>query len=167
MTDAPQQPPPAAPPQPQPAGPPPGAKPDYTMGWLAHLLMLLTGFVGPLIIWLVKKDDDKYAAYHGKQALCWSVAATIVCIAGFIAIGLITLVTAGIGALLFPCFIIIVWAGYLGYGIYAIIQTSKGLPFKYILVADKLCAKEFAEAYPDQAAGQQPPAAAPPAGPPA
>lgn len=163
MTDAPQQPPPPAAPQPQPAGAPPGAKPDYTMGWLAHLLMLLTGFVGPLIIWLVKKDDDKYAAYHGKQALCWSVAAIIVWVAGLIVIGLIAVVTAGIGALLFPCFAIIVGAGYLVYGIYGLLQAAKGLPFKYYLVADKFCAKEFAEAYPDQAAGQQPPAAGPPA----
>ncbi len=144
--------PPEVSPVPQPQAPPP-AKRDYTMGWLAHLLMIFTGFIGPLIIWLVKKDEDKYAAYHGKQAFCWALAVTVV----FIGLYIIAVLFAFVARPLFllgMCFVWLVALGNLAYVIYAIIQTSKGKPFKYFFVADKFCAKEFAAAYPDLPAGQ-------------
>lgn len=139
MTNAPQPPevPPTQPPAPQPA------KPDRTMAWLAHLLGIFTWFVGPLVIWLVKKDEDKYAAYHAKQALCFQVGVTIV--------------ETILGATLFlACFIPVIHLGAIAYAIVAIVKTSKGEPFKYILVADWFCKQEFAEAYPDIAAAQPP-----------
>ena len=158
MTDAPQQPAPAAPEQPQAPPPqqpltPPGAgpaKPDYTMAWLPHLLMVLTGWLGPLIIWLVKKDEDKLAAFHGKQALCWALGVNIVVI-GVAVFGMILIaITRGALRFALPCLVGLVYLGNLAYGIYAIIQTSKGEPFKYFFVADQFCAKEFAEAHPAQ-----------------
>ena len=155
MTDAPQQPPAPAEPQPQPAAPPPAATQDYTMGWLAHLLAIFTWFIGPLIIWLVKKDDDKYAAYHGKQALCWVVALTIVMIVLWV-LSILLVFAAGPIAFVTMCAMQLVGLGNLAYVIYAIVQTAKGKPFKYFFVADKFCAKEFAEAYPGQAAGAPP-----------
>ena len=150
MTDAPQQPPAPAAPQPQPDGPAPGAKPDYTMAWLCHLLMVLTWWLGPLIIWLVKKDEDKLVAFHGKQTLILGVACTVASMVLWIL-----------------CLGWIIWILLVVYGIIGTVATAQGKPFKYLLVADKFCAAEFAAAYPDQAAGQQPPAAAPPTEPPA
>ncbi|MBN2584061.1 MAG: DUF4870 domain-containing protein [Planctomycetes bacterium] len=41
---------------------------DKTMGMLCHLLGIFT-FIGPLIIWLVKKDESRYVDVHGKEAL--------------------------------------------------------------------------------------------------
>jgi uncharacterized Tic20 family protein len=44
-------------------------------GMFAHLsalLGLLVGgltFVGPLVVWLMKKDESKFVDYHGKEAL--------------------------------------------------------------------------------------------------
>ena len=161
MTDVPQQPevPPAQQPPPQqpPAQPPsapPPAKQDFTMGWLAHLLLLFTGFVGPLIIWLVKKDDDKYAAYHGKQAFCWALAVMAVLIGLYIIMVLLAIV-AGPLAFVGMCLVWIAALGNLVYVIFGIIGASKGKPFKYFFVADKFCAKEFAEAYPDVPSAQQ------------
>ena len=40
-----------------------------TMAMLAHLLGALTGFLGPLIIWLVKRDTDAFVDDQGKEAL--------------------------------------------------------------------------------------------------
>jgi hypothetical protein len=40
-----------------------------TMAMLAHLLALFTGFLGPLILYLVKKDDDPFIRFHALQAL--------------------------------------------------------------------------------------------------
>lgn len=145
MTETPQQPPAA---QPPPAAPPAGK--DTTMAWLAHLLMLLTCFIGPLVIWLVKKDEDKYAGYHAKQALCWSVAVIIVFVILIILslipfVGCLFSLVAGLAAM-----------GHLAYGIVGLIYAAQNKPFKYFFVADQFCKKEFAEAYPDAPAAQGP-----------
>ena len=116
------------------------------MAWLAHLLMILTGFIAPLIIWLVKKDDDKYAGFHAKQAFFFSIAAGILTV--------VLMPFCGVGAL--------VWLGATVYAIFAIIKTAKGEPFKYLLVADWFCKKEYAEAYPAVAAAEPEEPAAPP-----
>jgi uncharacterized Tic20 family protein len=42
---------------------------DRTMAMLAYVLGIFTGFLGPLVIWLIKKDQSKFVAYHGLQAL--------------------------------------------------------------------------------------------------
>lgn len=39
------------------------------MAMLAYLLGIVTGFIGPLILWLLKKDQSKFVAYHSLQAL--------------------------------------------------------------------------------------------------
>ena len=41
-------------------------KDDMNMAMLAHLLAIFTGFLGPLIIWLIKKEDSPYVDRHGK-----------------------------------------------------------------------------------------------------
>jgi len=49
---------------------PPQVTPDErSMAMLCHLLAILTGFIGPLIIWLVKKDQSPFINHHGKEAL--------------------------------------------------------------------------------------------------
>lgn len=42
---------------------------DRTMAMLCHLLSILTWFVGPLVIWLVKKDSSRFVDHHGREAL--------------------------------------------------------------------------------------------------
>ncbi len=42
------------------------------MAMLAHVLMIFTGFIGPLIIWLIRKQS-KYVSFHALQALWWQV----------------------------------------------------------------------------------------------
>jgi len=139
-----QTPPQSPPPSDQPAPQPPGGAPtrDTTFAWLAHLLGLFTWFIGPLVIWLVKKDEDKYAAFHGKQAMVFQIAVAVVeTICAVTCVGIVLLPVIGVGALV--------------YAIIGTIKTSKGEVFKYVLVADWFCKREFAEAYPDQ---QPPPA---------
>ena len=55
------------------------------MAMLAHLLGALFGFLGPLIIWLVKKDDHPFVAEQSKEALnfqltllIWYAGATVI-----------------------------------------------------------------------------------------
>jgi hypothetical protein len=159
MTDAPQPPhdpnapgtppreePAAGPQQPAPQAAPP--KQDLTMAWLPHLLLALTQFVGPLILWLIKKDDDKVAAFHSKQAMIMGIVPTI---AGVLAT---ILASTGVGCIV-SCPLSLVPLAVFVYAIVGMVQALQGQPFKYYYVADQFCAKEFAEAYPHLAGGQQ------------
>ena len=61
---------------------------------LCHLLGFFTCFIGPLIIWLIKKDEDAFVDNQGKEALNFQIT---VLIAMFVS-GLLSFIC--IGALL-------------------------------------------------------------------
>ena len=42
---------------------------ERTMAILAHALTVVGGFLAPLIIYLIKKDESKYVAEHAKESL--------------------------------------------------------------------------------------------------
>ena len=46
---------------------------ERSMAMAAHLLQLFTGFLGPLIIYFIKKDQSKFVAYHALQAIVWHI----------------------------------------------------------------------------------------------
>ena len=46
-------------------------------GMLCHLLGLFTSFVGPLIIWLLKKEEDPFIDDQGKEALNFQITVLI------------------------------------------------------------------------------------------
>lgn len=50
---------------------------DKTMGLVAYVLAIFTSWLGPLILWLVKKDQSKFVGYHALQALMLMGSATI------------------------------------------------------------------------------------------
>lgn len=50
---------------------------DTTMAVLIHVLLIFTGFVGPLIIWLIKKDQSPFVDRHGRTALNFAITLTI------------------------------------------------------------------------------------------
>lgn len=64
-------------PPPMPAAPPAVAaqaapalsEEDRMLAMLCHLLGIFTGFLGPLILWLVKKDSSPFVAHHGRESL--------------------------------------------------------------------------------------------------
>lgn len=63
-------------PSPAPASPAGDGKPpkdECSMAMLCHLLAIFTGFLGPLIIWLVKKDSSKFVDDQGKEALNFQI----------------------------------------------------------------------------------------------
>ena len=47
------------------------------MAMLIHVSAIFTGFVGPLIIWLIKKDESAFIDRHGKTALNFSITLMI------------------------------------------------------------------------------------------
>lgn len=93
---------------------------EKTMGILSHILTLVAGFIAPLIIYLVKKDESKFIAEHAKESLNFQITLTIVCVLLFITI---------IGILL----VWIIMIAALILVIIATIRASEGKLYKYPL----------------------------------
>jgi hypothetical protein len=76
------------------------SKDDCTMAMLAHLLGIVTGFLGALIIWLIKKDQSAFVDDQGKEALNFQITMFI----AWIACSALSLIL--IGLLLVPVLLI-------------------------------------------------------------
>lgn len=118
---------PPTPEQPQPA--PEQAQPAEaeipkdakTMAMLCHLLAIFTSFLGPLIIWLVKKDDHPFINEQGKEALNFQITVVLASIVS----GL--LIMACIGIALLPAVQIL----NIVFCIIATIKTNNGEHYRY------------------------------------
>jgi uncharacterized Tic20 family protein len=92
------------------AGPIAPTADDKQWGMFAHLsalLGLLVGgftFIGPLIVWLAKKDQSKYVDYHGKESLNFQLNILIYYLATIV----VTIATCGF-AIPLPL-IILIWS---------------------------------------------------------
>lgn len=87
----------------------------------AHIGTIISSFLIPLIIWLVKKDDSRFVDYHGKEALNFQITMFIGYILGFI----LTFVFIGI-FILFAC-----WILSLVCAIIAALKANEGQPYRY------------------------------------
>lgn len=94
------------------------ASEEKTMALLAHVLTLAAGFIAPLIIYLIKKDESAYVTAHAKESLNFQITVLIAVIVCFISIIGITVVwIVGILDLVFV--------------IVATIKASEGKLYKY------------------------------------
>jgi hypothetical protein len=50
---------------------------DRNWAMAAHILGFLTSIVGPLVIWLVKRRESRFVAFHALQALLFQAAIAI------------------------------------------------------------------------------------------
>lgn len=73
---------------------------DRTMAMLCHLLGMFTGFLGPLIVWLVKKDQSPFVDHHGRESLNFQLTILL----AMLALGSVTfvLMLVLVGFLLVP-----------------------------------------------------------------
>src|SRR5438105_4208934 len=69
-------------------------KDETTMAMLCHLLAIFTHFLGPLLIWLIKKDSSPFVDDQGKESLNFQITMLIAD-----AVGAVT-VCLGIGAII-------------------------------------------------------------------
>ncbi|MCX5638047.1 MAG: DUF4870 domain-containing protein [Planctomycetota bacterium] len=90
---------------------------------LGHLLAIFTSFLGPLIIWLVKKDEHPFVDEQGKEALNFQITVLIACLAA----GLLTFVC--IGFLLLPAVAIVD----IIFCVMACVAANKGEHYRYPL----------------------------------
>lgn len=100
-------------------------KDSSNMAMLAHLLGIFLGFIGPLIIWLMKKDESPFVNDQGKEALNFHITLIIM----YVVISPITVITCGFGGVLYavPAILQLVC------GIMGSIEASKGNYYRYPL----------------------------------
>ena len=79
---------------------------DKTMALLAHLLGIFTSVFGPLIIWLMKKDQSPFVDDQGKEALNFQITLLIgwvvAFVLSFVVIGMILYPILGVANIVFP-----------------------------------------------------------------
>ncbi len=127
-----------SPPPTDPAG---GAPPAEERQWamFAHLSALLgailTGalgggwgcFIGPLVIWLIKKDTMPFVNDQGKEALNFNITVAI----AFVVLFLLTVMTLGIGLIITIPLWFIIGIGWLVFTIIAAIKANEGVVYRY------------------------------------
>ena len=74
------------------------SKDSRNLAMLCHLLGIFSGFVGSLIIWMLKKEDDPFIEANGREALNFQI--TVWICAAFL------LVTGILVVLLLPLFLV-------------------------------------------------------------
>ena len=96
-----------------------------TAGWAGSLGC----FVGPLVIWMMKKDTMPFVDDQAKEALNFNISVAIV----FFVLFVLTLVTLGIGALLTVPLMILVGIAWLVFTIIAAMKANNGERYRYPL----------------------------------
>jgi uncharacterized protein len=71
---------------------------DKQMAMFCHLGGILGGFLVPLLIWMMKREESRYIDRHGKEALNFALTMMIVnMVGGLITCGLIFIITIPLG----------------------------------------------------------------------
>ena len=128
--------PPPAPP-PEPLGDLPSAE-EKQWAMFAHLSALAGGlltsavggwgtFIGPLVIWLIKKDTMRFVDDQGKEALNFNITVAIACFA----LLLLSIVTLGIGLLIAVPAWVVIGIAWLVFTIIAAVKSSNGEFYRY------------------------------------
>jgi uncharacterized Tic20 family protein len=124
-----------------PPPPPPGVPGAEERQWamFAHLSALVGGiltsgwagsigcFIGPLIIWLLKKDAMPFVDDQAKEALNFKITVVI----AFFALFLLALFTFGIGLVVAVPLWIIIGVAWLVFTIIAAIKANEGVAYRY------------------------------------
>ena len=96
----------------------------------AHLSALLLGWVGPLIIYLVKKDEHPYIADQSREALNFNLSVLLYFIVGGFTTFVLTFILVGL--LLIPV-LIAMGIGWLVLVIIAAVRANGGDAYRYPL----------------------------------
>jgi uncharacterized protein len=110
--------------------PGPGTRPgsgvssdDTTWALLAHLSFFVLGLIGPLVIYLVKKDSSPFVRQHAAEALNFHITVTLAC---FVSVLLIIVL---VGVLL----LLAVLLGGAVLAVLAAVAANRGESYRYPL----------------------------------
>lgn len=112
---------------------------ERQMAMFAHLSALLGGivtagwagsigcFIGPLVIWLMKKDTMPFVDDQAKEALNFNISVAII----FFVLWILTFMTLGIGIVLTGPLMILVGIAWLVFTIIAAMKANQGERYRY------------------------------------
>ena len=102
----------------------PAQVPSESRGWsaAAHLVPLIgLGFIAPLVIWLIKRDEDAFVEEHAREALNFQISYLIYMIVSgiliLLLIGILLIIVIGIGG-----FVLMIVAG---------VKAASGQEYRY------------------------------------
>lgn len=106
----------------------PSGLPSEVRNWAlaAHLSAFLgawvaLAFLGPLVVWLVKRDDHPFVEMHAKEALNFNLSVLLYAVVGvvlvFVLIGIVLLAAIGVMWIVFT--------------VLATVRASNGEPYRY------------------------------------
>lgn len=98
---------------------------ERTMGMLAHILGGVTNFLGPLIIWLIKKDESPFVNDQGKEALNFQITVAI----GYVVLAVLSFIPV-VGCIT-SILMMLVWVAGLVFGILGGLEANKGKAYRY------------------------------------
>lgn len=98
-----------------------GGTDPKTLAMLAQLLGIFTGFLGPLIIYLVNGDKDRFVKHHSAEALNFHLTVLISYVVS------IVLMLVLIGFLMF----FVIWVLALVFSIQATVAANRGEWYRY------------------------------------
>ncbi len=128
--------------------PPPSSEPplssdipaeERTWAMMAHLSALLGGlltasfgrgwgcFIGPLIIWLIKKDTMPFVDDQAKEALNFNITVAIASLVLLV----LSIITFGIGLIIAIPMWIVIGIGWLVLTIVAAVKANEGVRYRY------------------------------------
>ena len=84
-------------------------------------------FIGPLVIWLMKKDEMPFVADQAKEALNFNITVSAI----FLILLILTILSLGLGAILTLPIMLVVGIGALVLIIMAAIKANDGVAYRY------------------------------------
>ena len=95
----------------------------HLTGGLGAVFGGLAGFLGPLIIWILQKEESNFVSEQAKEALNFQIT-------------LLIMYAATVVLAMFTCFIgwflpLIPWVLALVFGVISSLNASKGIPYRY------------------------------------
>jgi len=94
------------------------------------------GFVGPLLVWLFKRDEHPYTDHHTKEALNFQLTVLLVLVLSValaIPIMIFGVVTLGLGLLLFGALAVVALVAWIVLPIIGAVKASNGEGYRYPL----------------------------------
>ena len=111
------------------SGPQP-SKDDCTMAMLCYILGIFTWIIGPLIIWVLKKDSSKFVDDQGKEVINFGITMAIVSIA-LIIVGLVLSHIPILGWILMGLLRLALMVIVITLNIMGALSANKGVAYRY------------------------------------
>lgn len=98
---------------------------EKTMAMLAHLIGGITCLLGPLIIWLIKRDESPFVNDQGKEAVNFQLSILL----GYVVTGILSFIPV-VQCITWMFFPLLGIAGLI-FGILAGLEANKGVVYRY------------------------------------